>query len=505
MSILLPLCVLFTTADMNLISTALQTERSNSASGGTDIKTPDNNGGENTGENGNENNGNAGENNGDNGGGNNNATDPDPTPEPEPEPTPEPEPEPEPLPAATTVSFAVFTDIQGEDDAYNTIAARGELHNLTATIALGDLIEENRYYNAGALNYYNQMKATISTVNSQTIFVIGNHDNNTHEEAGYIQKSSLATNDGKTYGYVDYADARLRLIYIDTSDYEMFHGANDSTYGNYEINWNNVPYISLQQLHDVAEYLSTTPQNYSVVVAGHYPTLGAGSYAYNIDGQWYGFSIKPLISLIRAYNNHTTCRISYSDYTVEDYGAWWLHDWGGADAYDGVLRHTTIATPTLGSSGNGKLHADYVSAYDEQGYIDVDFTQNTTNTVMAYIHGHTHNFTSTQAHKILGDTTAVNDFIEIGFAAVSSNGKGATDWNDGQSSSWDYTSEEGSSDYYKIGSNKDLTAGPHASVLTINTDSKSIYVQNISAWSTGFDRTAICNLSSADYGIRRVY
>lgn len=491
MALILPLCVFFTRADVGLWGRALAAETKTSDNNASlnasdtpseDPATPD-------------------------------PADEAPVEEPEPDPVEEPEPEPEPLEPAATVSFAVLTDLQGETS--NAILYDDRLKNQTATIYLGDLIEDNEDNNQ-ALNEYNNIKNNIiSTINENTVTVIGNHDNNSHEFTGYIQKSSLAGENGKTYGYVDYDAARLRLIYVDTSDYEMFHGANDSAEGNYPetetclFTWNNTPYISLRQLHDVAEYLSSTPENYSVVITGHYPTLGSGSWVNIYNGETYGFSIKPLISLIRAYNNHEAMRITYSDYTVDD-GVYW---WYGADyaAAHPEMTSTTICTPTLGPGGNGKLHADYVSEYDEQGYIDVDFTENTTNSVMAYIHGHTHNFTSTQAHRILGETTAVYDFVELGMAAASANGKGSTDWNDGQSATWNYTSEEGCSDTYSVAvskktrTNVDWTIGQHASIVTINTDEKSIYVQNISTGGTGFDRSAICDLSSTEYGVKRIW
>lgn len=505
MSVVLPLCVFFTTADVNLITSALNSEVSHTLSIDTTHVDSDSSSTEEPTETPEE----PAETPEEPAETPEGPTDPepeepadsDPITDPDTEPEPEPEPEEPTLEEASLISFAVLTDMQG-DTAASGLLQNDDLKDKAATLFLGDLIEDDDD-NSAALSTYNWLKSRyISTVNTNTIYVLGNHDNNTHYGKGYIQKSDLAGEDGKTYGYIDYDEARLRLIYIDTSDYEMFHGTGIT--GNYDFDWNNTPYISLNQLNDIAGYLSSTPENYSVFIVGHYPTLGAGAWVNEYNGEYYGFSIKPLISLIRAYNSHTACRITYSDYSVTDYFYWWMGDDAKLNSYNlpAARLNAHIVTATSGMSGNGKLHGENVSVYDEQGYIDVDFTANTTNKIIAYGHGHTHNFSSTIAHRILDETEAVNDFVEVGFAALSTTGgKGSTDWGDGQSARWNYTSEMGCSDYYAIKGNKDLTAGAHASVLTINTNNMTIFIDNVSSYGTGFGRYAVCDLSSADYSI----
>lgn len=406
------------------------------------------------------------------------------------QPTEEPSEPVEEIPTFGDFNIAVVTDIHEDTGSLNSLLPK--ISGKSLTLCLGDLIHRDSS-NDNALTKIKNIASTIRNYDgSEKIFCKGNHDNNTNNGSGYLTDSQLS--DNPLYGYKDFDTAGVRVIYVNTSDYDLIHGSTGKCadkYG-YDFVWNNVPYITLKQLTAIAEYMRTTPKYYSVLLAGHYPTMGAGSWAQspdceNLTGKYtdvtriYGFSVKPLIALIRAFKNREKARICYSDFKVEDSRYWW----NCAITDSTVLCHMSNAAVANDSPA---IHTDEaVSEEDERGYIDVDFTENTTNGFIAYLHGHTHNYTCCSAHKLESDEGLVKDFLEIGFPAVNSTrNKGESNWNTFGGS---YFGGEGCDDKYGIADNKNITAGGHASVVTISSVNKTIAVQDYSLNGNGFPRS----------------
>lgn len=385
-----------------------------------------------------------------------------------------------------SLDLAVVSDIH--EDTSNLYYLITKTGNQDATVCLGDCIHSDSS-NENAVKKIEYVKSIISDhACGEKIFLKGNHDNNTNNGKGYLRDNQLPFEE--LYGYKDFDEQGIRLIWINTSDYDLLHGDTNGRcydkYG-YDFAWNNIPYITLKQLSKIAEYMKTTPKHYSVLLCGHYPTLGAGSWIspinpdyYNGKDRTYGFSIKPLIALIRAFKEHKTARIRYNDYSVKDAEYWW----NASDSFGAVLCN-------ISKSGNNNetvsLHSDeVVPEEDERGYIDVDFTDNITNKFIAYFHGHTHNFTCSLSHKIDGDNESRKDFLEIGFPAVcATRNKGQTNWNEGNG---DFYGIEGCTDKYGMSDNKAVTEGSHISVVHISTEDATIEIKDISLNGNGISR-----------------
>jgi len=398
----------------------------------------------------------------------------------------------EEIPVFSDFNIAVVTDIHEDVNSLNSLLS--QITGQELTLCLGDLIHRDPS-NDNAIAKIKSVASIIKNYDgSAKIFCKGNHDNNTNNGAGYLTESQISSE--PLYGYKDFDGAGVRVIYVNTSDYDLFHG-NTGKYAdkyNYDLSWNNIPYITLKQLAAIAEFMRTTPKYYSVLLAGHYPTMGAGSFAAMLDGErytdyynnisrLYGFSVKPLIGLVRAFKNRQKARITYGDYRVKDSN----YFWGFNAANETTLCHLTNNAVANDSPA---IHTDdAISEEDSLGYIDVDFTGNETNGFIAYLHGHTHNYTCCSAHKLESDDALIKDFLEIGFPAVNSaRNKGETDWG---VFGGGYFGGEGCDDKYGIGDNKNVTAGGHASVVKISSTDKTITVQDYSLNGNGFSRSGI--------------
>jgi len=395
----------------------------------------------------------------------------------------------EEIPVFSDFNIAVVADIHEDINSLNALLPK--ISGQELTLCLGDLIHRDSS-NDNAVKKIKDISGAIKNYDgSAKIFCKGNHDNNTNNGAGYLTEAQISAE--PLYGYKDFDEVGIRVIYVNTSDYDLFHG-DTGEYADkysYDLSWNNIPYITLKQLSAIAEYMRTTPKYYSVLLAGHYPTMGAGSFASALDAErytdlyndirrLYGFSVKPLITLIRAFRNRTKTRITYADYRVKDSNYFW-----GFNSVD----ETTLCHLTNNAVANDSpaVHTDEaISEEDSLGYIDVDFTGNENNGFIAYLHGHTHNYTCCSAHKLESDDALIKDFLEIGFPAVNSvRNKGETNWG---VFGGGYFGGEGCDDKYGIEDNKNLTAGGHASVVRISSANKTISVRDYSLNGNGFSR-----------------
>lgn len=387
----------------------------------------------------------------------------------------------EEVPTFEPFEVKVFTDIHEDTSSLNSLISKLNLTTTDNCLCLGDYIHRNAD-NTAAKNGVAAIRNLLMNKCGTFISTKGNHDNNTNNGCGYLTDAELFGSSAESYGYKDFPEQGIRLIYINASDYDLFHGDTNGAYMdkyNYDFTWNNVPYITLHQLAAIAEYMRTTPKYYSVLLCGHYPTLGAGTWVTMNRG----FSVKPLIPLIRAFINHATATIRYSEYSVTDF-SWW----SGDTVVDG-LPNARIATASNSENTDGGTTlyvSDEIPEEDKRGFIDVDFTENTTNDFIAYFHGHTHNYTCNTAHKIDGDSEPVKDFLEIGFPAVNATrNKGQTDWD---TTKCDFYGANGCTDSYGITDNKAVTAGGHASIVNISTKEKKITVTDYSLNGNGFSR-----------------
>lgn len=283
-----------------------------------------------------------------------------------------------------TFKMVFVTDLHNMDDvprlehANQAIQALCRVTDIDCVVFGGDYIRNwTGITKEEAVEDIEQCREKFKNQIVPTYWLRGNHDTNGYvgeripkEEAYNLIANSNVDNGAVinaadpygNYGYVDFADKKVRLVLVNTSDNDFMglKTVEDATYTADHINAHNVSATQLQWIADTA--LNFTESGWNVIFVSHLPlywSTGSSPSWYNShtytddDGNTYTCNLSNMGNMIADYINKESCTITLNGET-----ATW--DFSSLSYY-----------ATIANGINGHRHAFWVDTDELVNYISV--------------------------------------------------------------------------------------------------------------------------------------
>lgn len=283
-----------------------------------------------------------------------------------------------------TFKMVFVTDLHNMDDvprlehANQAIQALCRVNDIDCVVFGGDYIRNwTEITKEEAIEDIQQCRDKLKNQIVPTIWCRGNHDTNgyvgerlTKEEAYNLIANKNVDNGAVintadpygNYGYVDFADKKVRVIFVNTSDCDEMgtKATDDPSHAAPLISSHNVSATQLQWIADTA--LSFTESGWNVIFVSHAPlywSTGSSPAWYNNhtytdgDGVAWTCNLANMSNLIKAYINKTSFSATLNGSTA-------------SKNFSGLSHYATIA-----SGISGHQHAFLVNTDELINYISV--------------------------------------------------------------------------------------------------------------------------------------
>lgn len=284
-----------------------------------------------------------------------------------------------------TFKMVFVTDLHNMDDvprlehANQAIQALCRVNNIDCVVFGGDYIRNwTEITKEEAIEDIRQCRDKLKNQIVPTIWCRGNHDTNgyvgerlTKEEAYNLIANKNVDNGAVinaadphgNYGYVDFADKKVRVIFVNTSDCDEMgtKATDDPSHAAPLISSHSVSAMQLQWIADTA--LSFTESGWNVIFVSHAPlywSTGSSPAWYNNhtytdgDGVAWTCNLANMSNLIKAYINKTSFSATLNGATA-------------SKNFSGLSHYATIANGISGHQHDFLVNTDELINYISVG------------------------------------------------------------------------------------------------------------------------------------------
>ncbi|MCH5297803.1 MAG: metallophosphoesterase [Ruminococcus sp.] len=228
-------------------------------------------------------------------------------------------------------SLAFLTDLHFDETkdslkhAAQALAVINQTAPLDTVVFGGDYIKNwTAISKTSAVEDIKSCREIFSNITVPNIWLRGNHDGNPYPGSEILkseiftrimrkqQNSGVVTNPNDPYGgygYMDYPNSKIRLIYLNTSDNDNFGvvAPEQATYTAPKINCHNISAKQLQWIADNA--LSNINSDWGIIVCSHVPLYSdswTNSHTYNDGDKNWDCNVINAVNLLKAYRDKGT-------------------------------------------------------------------------------------------------------------------------------------------------------------------------------------------------------